>query len=207
MTWVAAGMGGVALATSVYKGYQGNKREKEAKDKLSRLQKPEYVIPQEIKDNLTEAEARSLEGLPASQKKEYIQNLERSQTAAMQESGNRKGGLIGVQNAIQTSNNAYNELVSKDAVARENNRNKVAGARTDLANEKLRKQASEKLDYQNELSSIQGDLGASIQQQNEAFDSGTAAVISTAGTIGTNTGGGNRTKKKPVQGDNITGSL
>ena len=166
MTWIAVGTTAVTVGTSVYQGQQAKKKEAAMRGKMDSLEKPEYKIPQEIKDNLTSAEALSLEGLPAEQKKEYIQNVERSQVASMEASSDRQGGLLNVQNAIQQSNNAYNQLVSKDAAAREGNRDKLSSARTDMANAKLQKQGAEKADYQQELLGIQGDIGAAIQQQN-----------------------------------------
>ena len=198
MSWIAAGTATVAVGTSIYKHQKAKSKEKKERARLAAIKRPEYKIPQEIKDNLTQAEVQSLEGLPAAQKKEYIQNIERSQVAQQEASADRQGGLIGMQNAIRTSNDAYNSLVSRDAAEREGNRSRVYGARADLANAKLAKLANEERAYQQELAGVQGNLGASIQQQNAAFDTGTAAAIYGAGSVGSR---GARNKKRRREGD------
>jgi hypothetical protein len=121
--------GGVGSALSAGLGiYQ---YEKGLQDQKSNA-RPEYQIPDEIKQNLSQAEMMALEGLPAEQKQQYIQNLQRSANFGLRNISSRKGGLAGLSGVVQSQNDAYGNLLSADAQARRENQ-KLAMQRGDIS--------------------------------------------------------------------------
>lgn len=82
------------------------------------LVRPIYVIPPEIKQNLTQAEAAALEGLPAEQKKQYVENIQRGSQQAMGSLGERGLGVAGVSGIFQQQTDAYRQLLAADVGAR-----------------------------------------------------------------------------------------
>src|SRR3990167_8170745 len=91
-----------AIAQGVYGIAQllkGAKLAREAK-------RPEYEIPEEVKQNLTQAEAMSFEGLPAEQKRQYIENLERQQGFQAGLLKSRSAGVAGAAVMGQTYDDA-----------------------------------------------------------------------------------------------------
>ena len=79
-----------------------------------KLTRPEYQIPEEIEQNMTEAELMSYYGMPDAQKAEYMQNIQRSTQGALRGIASRKGGLGAVAAAQQTQQDAYMNLLSAD---------------------------------------------------------------------------------------------
>jgi len=172
MTWVAAGAATVSLGVGIYKHQQGKKQEKKAKREEKRLKdsRPEYTIPEELKRNLRESELRALEGLPTEQKKEYVRNLEKSQQGILQSQAERKGGLLGIQSATQQANEAFTNLVSMDAAARQVNQQTLQQNRLMMAAAKDKKFAFKEGRYQQDLESVQAMYGAGMQNQAGGID-------------------------------------
>ena len=110
-------MAGVQAGISAFGAYQGHKQKKEGERALSKLDRPQYEIPQELYDNMSDAERMEVEGLPAAQKKAFVQNIERSQQQALKSQADRKGGLLGIQQSMQNETDAYSNLTSMDAAA------------------------------------------------------------------------------------------
>ena len=54
------------------------------------MDRPNYEIPQEILDSLTDAQIQALRGMPAEQKQQYVDNVMRSQQASLDAMGDRK---------------------------------------------------------------------------------------------------------------------
>lgn len=161
--------------------YQGNKQKKAGEAALKNAQKPTYTIPQELLDNLSDAEKMQVEGLPAEQKKEFVQNIERSQQAAMKASADRKGGLLGLQSSMNQEANAYSNLVSMDASARKqselNKQAAIQGARGDIAGAKNMAYGEQKDFYNQQVESAQANIGAGMQNINQGLQGiGSAAM-------------------------------
>lgn len=97
-------------------------------------ERPEYVVPEEYKNILTDAQLQAAEGLPAAQKQQYIENVVRGQSQAMQGVSSRKGGLTGLVDLNQQGDDAYKSLLSMDANARAQNRGALANARQLVGN-------------------------------------------------------------------------
>jgi hypothetical protein len=100
---------------------------------LANAERPQYEIPQEILDNLTDAEIQALRGLPAQQKREFIDNVQRSQQASINALGDRKAGLSGVTGINQQSMDAYRNLLTADANQRQVNERSLMDVRSNVA--------------------------------------------------------------------------
>ena len=96
----------------------------------------DYTIPPEIQANLTEANQRALEGLPAAQKQEYVNSLNRSSAYSNSNLGSLNAGLRGVAGANNQMNAGYGNLLAQDSAARANNQNAVYGQRQNMADYK-----------------------------------------------------------------------
>lgn len=172
---------GISAATGVYQMWKGGQQKNEGELAQRKLIKPTYVIPEEIKRNLTESEARALEGLPTEQKKEYVKNLERQQQQTLAAQAERKGGLLGIQQSAQMATDAYTNLVSMDAAARMANQDKLQQSRLNMAAAKEKELAFKEGRYQQGLQSAQAMQGAGMQNQMMGLDTiGSAAIM--AGT-------------------------
>jgi len=187
MTVVAAGIGaGTSLAVAGVGMYNANKSKKQAERDLQNLKQPEYIIPQELKDNLSDAENRTLEGLPSEQKQEFVKNLDRNSVANLKASSERKGGLMGLQAQTSAANDAYTNLVSMDAAAMQRDKqlkkSEINNARILMANAKNTSQGLDRANYQAELAGIQGDYQAAGQNQNNAMMSMANTAANFAGS-------------------------
>lgn len=179
---VSAGMG-------AYKMYQGHKQKKAGEEALKGLVKPQYQIPEEIKQNLKESELQALEGLPAAQKADFVQNIERSQEKALQSSAERKGGLLGLQAASQGATDAFTRLTSMDAEARAENQQNLQQNRMIMANEKAKQYGEQRDDYNRSVDSAQAMIGAGDQNFMGGLDTIGASAL-TAGTSFAGAGAG-----------------
>lgn len=158
---------GISAASSLYGMYQGHQQKKAGEKALKNLNKPSYEIPKELYDQLSDAEKMDVEGLPAEQKKQFVQNLERSQQSALKASADRKGGLMGLQSSMQQETDAYTNLVSMDAAARKESelrkQQAISQARAGIASAKERQFDIAQGDYQQQLQSAQAMQGAGMQ--------------------------------------------
>ncbi len=157
----------IGAATSAYGAYRGSQQKKEGERALGKLVAPTYEIPEEIRQNLSDAEAMEVEGLTAAEKKSFVQNIERSQQSALKAQADRKGGLLGIQGTMAAEADAYSSLTSMDAAARREaemrKQQRTAQARSAMAGAKERRLAFEEGRYQEGLSSAQGMIGAGEQ--------------------------------------------
>jgi len=92
-----------------------------------------YQIPQEIKDKLSASQLMALEGLPADQKKQYIDNLQRNAMFGLNAMGDRKAGLTGLSTLVQNQNDAARNLLSMDAQARQQNQIRLGQTQSEMA--------------------------------------------------------------------------
>ena len=117
----------VAVAEYAYEEYQADEAAKN---------RPVYQIPEEIKQNLTQAQQQALQGLPEEQKRQYIENVQRGSAQSLASSQSRKGGLTGIAGVNQQQGQAYSQMLSADAQARAQNQDKLMAARGNMADYK-----------------------------------------------------------------------
>lgn len=164
---------------------------KGAKD-LKKLQRPVYEIPDEIKQNMTEAELMALEGLPAQQKAQYVQNIQRSLQSGMKGLQSRKAGVAGITDLVQSQNDAFSNLVSMDAVQRQQNQMVAQQRRSEMAQYKDKAFDINKIaPYYEKAQAAQANIGAGLQNIVGALDMG--AAVSAYG------GGGNKQQEATMQ--------
>lgn len=120
----AAGASTTALGLHQY--YKGKKMRKNNK-------RPTYEIPEEVKQNLSQAQNMALQGLPEEQKQQYLSNLQRGSAQALSSSSSRGGGLAGIANINQQQNDAYGNMLSMDSQARFQNQGVLMGQRQNMA--------------------------------------------------------------------------
>ena len=160
-----AGMG-------IYQMYKGAKQADQAQ-----AMQQDYVIPQEIYDTLTTAEIQALEGMPAEQKAQFVQNIERSASQGIGALQDRRAGVAAIPALVQNQNDAYMNLATQDAVARQANIDRLQAARGQMAGY-LDKQYDLNVfqPYMAQLESAQSMKGAGMQNIYGALGSGANQV-------------------------------
>lgn len=110
----AVASAGVQAGVGIWQAYKGNQMSKN-------LTRPQYEIPQAIKDKMTTAEMLQYQGLPESSKQEYIDNLSRNMAFSFGQADSRKAGLAGTATINQQAQDAAKGLLSADAAQRMQN--------------------------------------------------------------------------------------
>lgn len=168
--------GALPIALQAGKAVFGGIQAARAKKELSQLEEPEYQIPQEIVENLTAAEAQALEGLPAAQKRAFVENIQQSTAQALASGGSRRGGLIGLGNVVRAQSDAFRDLLAADVGARERKQSQVMQAKERLAQYKDRAFEEDQASYEQRLASGQATLGAGVQNIFGGIDIATALL-------------------------------
>ena len=128
------------------------------------MDRPNYEIPQEILDSLTDAQIQALRGMPAEQKQQYIDNVMRSQQASLDAMGDRKAGLTGLTQVHQSSIDAYRNMLSMDAQQRQANEKALQNTRGVVAGFKDKEfEYNEALPYEQTMAAGEAMIGAGVQ--------------------------------------------
>lgn len=168
MTWVAAGIASGAATMAGVQYIKGKRDQK--KDEARR---PVYTMPGEIGENLNQAKASALEGLPESSKQEYLSNLERGSAFGLSEIGSRGGGLAGVSELNNSVNDGYAKLMTEDANAKMGNMKDLMNARSQVAGYKDQEFQFNKVDpYYEGIARKQARTAALFQNLNNAASMG-----------------------------------
>ena len=147
----------VQAGTGIYQTYQGNKL-------ANSMERPDYSIPQEQLDNLTDSQIQALRGLPEEQRQQYMENIMRSAQTSISALGDRKAGLAGMSGVQQQQNDAYKNLLSMDAQKREENERNLQATRNTMSEYKDKQfQMNEMQPYQDTMAAAEGMQGAGIQ--------------------------------------------
>lgn len=161
----------IGAAVGLGKAVMGGVQARKAKKALENLERPTYEVPEGIKQNLSQAKLDALEGLPAEQKQQAINNMNRTMAAGLASGASRKGGLAGVGGAMQAQTDAFSGMISADAVARQQNKQGLAQANTAMAGyEDQAFQMNEMDPYNQELGALQGQSAAGQQTMYSGID-------------------------------------
>lgn len=114
----------VQAGTGIYQLMQASK----IKD-----QRPEYSIPQEMLDMMTDSQIQSMVGMPAEQRNQLIQDIFRSQQGILNQATDLKSGLKGLGTAHQTTNDALLDVGVADADMRRDAQLKLQQDRQTMA--------------------------------------------------------------------------
>jgi len=136
---------------------------------------PEADVPDEVFQNMTDAEYWSYIGMPPEQRQRAVEDIQRAGSSALSQSSSRKGGLGMVSQIAQGQSNSYRSLSEMDTNMRYRNINRLYGARDRMATEKNRVDeinrniAYDERDQRNQL------IGAGMQNVMGAF--GTTSLL------------------------------
>lgn len=181
MSWVAAGVASAQLTFAGVQAYRGWRQKKKGEKAEAALQRPDYEIPEEVYASLNLAERQALEGLPAEQQKEYVENLQSMQATALSQLSDRKAGLTGIGQTAQTVTEGYRDLLSMEAQARKEGQQMYMQGLENLAGYKdLQYQQNLLQPYQQDLAYARAMQGAGLQNINVAGQSAMQAASSAA---------------------------
>jgi len=126
MSWVAAG---VASATATYQIGSAIYKNRQAKKALEEG----YQIPEEAKQNLSDAQRQALEGLPAEQQQQYLENIQQAQVVSLDAIQDRRGGLVGAAGVQASATQGYKDLLAMESSARVANQRQLMQQRDVMA--------------------------------------------------------------------------
>ena len=160
MIGLAIGSLAASAAQGIYGAYQYQKGLKQAE----LLERPEYEIPEEIRQNLTQAQLMSLEGLPTEQKQQFVENVQRTMQTGLRGVSERGMGIAGIEGLAQQQIDAYRTLLGQDVADRQANLGNLAQARGKLAGFKEREFDINKMQpYIQDYLQAQAMMGAGSQ--------------------------------------------
>ena len=172
------------LAKTAFGAFQAFKGAKIAGE----AERPEYEIPEEFMQNLNQAQQIALEGMPAAQKQQFFQQMQRATAAGMSNLQSGRSGLTGVAGVVQQQKDAALGLASADAQERNRNQQGVMGARMALAGQKEKAfDFNEYQPYMEQKQAGQGLIGSGIQNIFGGLDQ---AALPFLGSNGSGGGGG-----------------
>lgn len=129
----------------------------------SRNRAPRYVIPQEYKQNLSEAQMRAAGGLPAASKQLATEQMARGTAAGLTKLSDRNMVAAGVGALAQAQADQANRLAMADAEARLRGERDVAAARLAIASAQDREFAIKQQDYLRRAQANANLLSSGIQ--------------------------------------------
>jgi len=205
---LAIGMG-ISAAAGLAQSIQGIGQVSKSRKEMENLTKPEYIIPQEIAQNLTDAEQRQYYGLPDAQKREFLNSMQQSTTDALRSSATRRGGLQMVSNIQEQQNQMSNQLMLQDIQAREAKVGQLMDARREMAQQRLQKFAHEYSDYSSQLDYLRSQESAGIQNIFGGVDqlASTAINAGTMQSLGGFEEGGLKNLMQQGGGENTSNTL
>ncbi len=160
-----------SAASGLISGITGLIQKHKANKLLSQLNRPQYIIPNEVMQNQKQAELNARQGLPSEQYKQGQQNIARQQNTALQRASDRRGGLLAVAGAQQVGTDANLNLDVANANARLKNQNTLYGINNQVAGYKDKAfQINQMQPYEQNRQYAMGLLGAGNQNLNSGLD-------------------------------------
>ena len=179
--WAGGGASVTLGAAQMLYGIRQQKRNK----------RPVYEIPDEINQNLTQAQQQALQGLPEEQKQQYLSNLQRGSAQALASSQSRRGGIAVVAALNQNHNDAYGNMLAMDSQARSQNQNALYGARQTMADYKDQAfQINKSNPYYEKTAQNTAMIGAGMQNVSQGFQSSNSGGGDAFSKSGQQQGGG-----------------
>lgn len=168
------GLGGIGGALSIGSSLLGligaGKQRREGKKMLAGLKDPGYVIPDEFKTNVGEAENMARVGLPSEQYNLATTNIQRGTQAGLRQLGRMSNPFAGISSLQRNQNDALAGLDASNASARRQNMMGAMNARGAMANQKLAQQQYAQQGYADQYNQAMSMIGAG--QQNKASSLG-----------------------------------
>lgn len=151
---------------------------------LRRQQRPEYNIPEGIKENVTQAQLRAQEGLSSDVKAEFNKQADRSLSSGLYGLKDRSLGLRGLTGLTQQRTDAATGLMAANAQQKQANQKDLFAARETLAGYEDQAFGNDLDQYQENVASAQANIGAGMQNAFGGLDS-------ISGLLTSGQGGGN----------------
>jgi hypothetical protein len=171
---------GVSAGKAIHQGVQARKEKK----KLESLERPQYQVSPMLQENLEQAKIQAQTGLPAEVMQRGQQQSDRMMAAQLAAPGMAGAGVGGVAGAVQGSWDQFSQMITQDAMAREQNKQNLYQARQAMAGEQARAFQINQLDpYQQQLASGQAMLGAAKQGMFAGIDELGSTAITAAGMM------------------------
>lgn len=145
----------------------------------SKNKRPAYQIPDEIKQNLSQAEQGSLQGMSESSQQQYLSHLERGAAQALSMSKSRSGGLAGIGQINQNMNDGYLNLAVQNDQVKQQNKDKLYGLRQNVADYKDQQFQFNKVNpYYEGTAQNNAMMGSGIQNISGGLQTGFGAMNS-----------------------------
>jgi hypothetical protein len=156
---MAIGMG-LNFANSLFGGFQLLRGLSQAKSN----RRPEYNIPQEIGQNLNQAQLMAQQGLPMDVYNRNAGAIDRNMAFGLRSSADRRGGLQSLGALNQGANDAYSNLMAQDAQARMANLAQLYNMRNTMANYRDKAfEVNQMQPFQQKAAEAQGLQGAGLR--------------------------------------------
>lgn len=94
--------------------------------------RPKYNIPQEVFENMSDAEYYAFAGLPEEQKSQALNQMREQSTRALFEANTRKAGLGTITKLAEAEQEGVVNLAVQDSMARMRNLDRLQSARTEV---------------------------------------------------------------------------
>ena len=148
----------------------------------SKNKRPEYNIPDEVYKNLNQATQLALQGIPESQKMDYINNIMRSGAYGLNQLSSRSGGLQGITALNQNQNDAFLKMAAMDANARLANMKDLYNIRQNIADYKDKAwQFNKQNPYYENVAKSQALIGAGMQNVSQGLQAGNTGNVDWGG--------------------------
>lgn len=154
---IVAGLpGAIKSTTGILQFLEGRKRARESR--------PMREIPQEVIQNLNQAQQLALEGMPEEQRNLFLQDIQRNQNQSVAQLGDRRAGIAGIPQIYQAQNDALNRLAVQDSQMRLANMQNLQGQRAEMGRQRdTQFQLNEFEPFLNRMRMAEGLIGAGMQ--------------------------------------------
>ena len=175
----------------IYQSQQGRKLAEEAE-----ANRPQYRMPESLKQAMLSAELRSLEGLPGETKSLMSQETDRSRMSSLAQINERRGGLGAVAQLEQNQQDAIRQQAVMDVQQRDKNLQNLQSMRLQMAQqEQAQWQWDEAQRYQTAAGTASAMQGAGLQN-----------IFGGITSLGTMAAGGVFNKNKPPASTDAAGT-
>lgn len=175
------GSAGIAQTVGGYVLY------KKGKEAMEALVRPEFEIPEEIRQNLTQAQLLTLEGLPTEQQQKFVEDIQRTMQSSLAALKDRGTGLANVPILAQQQMDAFQILFGQNVTAQKAGQADLAQARGTMAGYKdVQFNINQMQPYIQDYLTAEAEMGAGLTN----IFGGVSTIASSGQTFAGGGGGG-----------------
>lgn len=153
----------LSIGSSIFGGLSGLGQKSEAKERLRELKDPGYVIPDEFKTNVFEAEQAARKGLSPQEYNLASTNIQRGTQAGLRQLSRMSNPFAGISGLARSQSDAFSRLDASNAAARRQNMLQAMGARREMAGQRLNQQQYAQRRYEEAVNEANALMGAGQQ--------------------------------------------